>query len=139
MTKVTLTKLSSLVNGVTAINGVLTQIEEAFDNTLSRDGDTPNQLTAPLDANDQVVFNLPLPATPTQAASKAYVDEAVLGGVTLSSLVLQKVTPSGTAPGAGLVKLEVVAGTNAGTAKLIIYAGTSATPLTIIDNVGSGF
>jgi hypothetical protein len=50
----------------------------------------------------------------------------------------QKVTASGTAPGAGLVKIEVVAGINAGSCKLQAYAGTSATPVTILDNIGSG-
>lgn len=52
--------------------------------------------------------------------------------------LLPKITASGTAPGAGEMKLEVVAGTNAGTCKLQAYAGTSATPVTIVDNVGAG-
>lgn len=51
---------------------------------------------------------------------------------------LGKITASGTAPGAGVAKLAIVAGTNAGTCKLIMYAGTSTTPTTIIDNVGGG-
>lgn len=45
---------------------------------------------------------------------------------------------SGTAPGAGSIKLEVVAGTNAGTCKIIAYAGTSTTASTVLDNIGSG-
>lgn len=47
-------------------------------------------------------------------------------------------TASGTAPGAQGLKFGTVCGTNAGTAKIITYAGTSTTPVTIIDNVGSG-
>ncbi len=42
------------------------------------------------------------------------------------------------APGATYVSLKAVAGTNMGTCKIVIKAGTSATPVTLIDNVGSG-
>jgi hypothetical protein len=51
---------------------------------------------------------------------------------------LTKISPSGSAPGAGNLKLAVVTGTTGGTCKLIAYAGTSATPVTVVDNVGSG-
>ena len=51
---------------------------------------------------------------------------------------IAKITASGTAPGAGFMKLAVVAGTNSGTCKLIAYAGTSTTPTTVVDNVGAG-
>lgn len=62
------------------------------------------------------------------------------GGIVVANvpLGLDKVTASGTAPGAGTSKLEVVCGTNAGTAKLIWYAGTSGTPVVIVDNAGTG-
>lgn len=53
-------------------------------------------------------------------------------------LGLNKRTASGVAPGAGMLKMEVTAGTNAGSCKIIAYAGTSTTPVTIVDNVGSG-
>lgn len=53
-------------------------------------------------------------------------------------LGFKKISASGTAPGAGNVKLDAVAGTNAGTCKIIMYAGTSTTPVTIVDNVGAG-
>jgi hypothetical protein len=53
-------------------------------------------------------------------------------------LVLAKISATGTAPTAGFLKFEAVAGTNAGSCKIIAYAGTSTTPVTIIDNVGSG-
>lgn len=49
-----------------------------------------------------------------------------------------KISDPGTAPGAALVKIIAVAGTNAGSCKLVAYAGTSTTPVTIVDNVGSG-
>jgi hypothetical protein len=46
--------------------------------------------------------------------------------------------PSNTAPGGQFMKFEAVCGTNRGTAKLIVYAGTSSTPVTLLDNIGSG-
>lgn len=53
-------------------------------------------------------------------------------------LGLIKIAASGSAPGAAGAKLDLVCGTNTGSAKLIAYAGTSTTPVTIIDNIGSG-
>lgn len=53
-------------------------------------------------------------------------------------IVAAKITDPASAPGAASFKITVVAGTNAGSCKLIARAGTSATPVTIIDNVGSG-
>jgi hypothetical protein len=67
----------------------------------------------------------------------------VIGGSTTfagtnGELGFPKITASGTAPGAGNTKVEWTAGTNAGTCKMIAYAGTSTTPVTIVDNVGTG-
>ena len=67
----------------------------------------------------------------------------VVGGGTISNINtgeigLTKITASGSAPGAAGGKFELVCGTNSGTAKLIAYAGTSTTPVTIVDNIGSG-
>lgn len=49
-----------------------------------------------------------------------------------------KGTDPGSAPGAAFAKTYWVTGTNAGSCKLVGYAGTSTTPVTIVDNVGSG-
>ena len=49
-----------------------------------------------------------------------------------------KIAASGSAPGASGVKEAWVCGSGAGTAKKIAYAGTSGTPVTLIDNVGTG-
>lgn len=51
---------------------------------------------------------------------------------------LAKIAASGSAPGAAGGKFELVCGTGAGSAKLVAYAGTSTTPVTIVDNIGSG-
>lgn len=57
---------------------------------------------------------------------------------TAGAVGLSKMTASGSAPGAGGGKLELVCGTGAGTAKLVAYAGTSGTAATVLDNIGSG-
>jgi hypothetical protein len=51
---------------------------------------------------------------------------------------LAKIAASGSAPGAAGGKLSLVCGTNSGSVKMIAYAGTSTTPVTIVDNIGSG-
>lgn len=66
MSKITLTQLANLQNdttATTAINANSTVIQTAFDNTLSRDGTSPNQLLANIDMNSFRILNLPTPAT----------------------------------------------------------------------------
>ncbi len=50
-----------------------------------------------------------------------------------------KATDPGSAAGAGYCKTYWVAGTAGGSGKLVAYCGTSTTPVTIVDNVGTGF
>lgn len=73
----------------------------------------------------------------------AFVGGTQFGTTTLATVSgeigMAKITETTpTAPGAGGAKLAVVCGTNAGTAKLVAFAGTSTTPVTILDNIGSG-
>lgn len=82
MAKPTFTRLSSLVNGVTAINGVITEIETAFQNTLSRDGSSPNTLTATLDANSQKIVNLPTPSSSSEPVTLGYLNSSGIIGPT---------------------------------------------------------
>lgn len=66
MTKLTLSDVGDLRNSTTAkntINANSALIETAFDNTLSRDGTTPNTMSSNLDMNSFRVMNLPTPAT----------------------------------------------------------------------------
>ncbi len=55
-----LTDLTSLTNSsaITALNQNWDAIEEAFDNTLSLDGSTPNAMTADLDLNGNALLNV---------------------------------------------------------------------------------
>jgi len=66
MSKITLNPVGSLIDATTAkttINDNFDTVEVAFDNTLSRDGTSPNQMEASLDMNSQQIINLPFPAT----------------------------------------------------------------------------
>ena len=68
MTKLTFNRVSSLINAPTTINGIITQIESAFDRVLFRDGTTPNQMTANLDMNNKRIYNLQMPQSDTEPA-----------------------------------------------------------------------
>lgn len=54
---------NSNTTNATAINDNNETIEAAFDNTLSRDGTSPNQMGANFDMNSYQILNLPYPAT----------------------------------------------------------------------------
>lgn len=58
MAKLTLSTITSGYLGVTATNANFASIVAAFDNTLSRDGTTPNSMGANLDMNSHKVINL---------------------------------------------------------------------------------
>src|SRR5579859_2102359 len=99
MTKVTLTDLANLENentAVSVINNNNETIEASFDNTLSRDGTSPNQMGAPLDMNSNRILNLPTPVGATDvvrlqdlaSVSAGTFTPLPAGGVTNS--VLQK-------------------------------------------------
>lgn len=61
MAKLTLSDLTNLKNpsAVTTVNNNNTAIENAFENTVSRDGTSPNQMEADLDMNSNRILNLP--------------------------------------------------------------------------------
>lgn len=66
MSKVTLNPVASLIDATTAVNTInsnTTTIQTSFDNTLSRDGTSPNQMQAPIDMNSNQIVNLPVPST----------------------------------------------------------------------------
>jgi hypothetical protein len=66
MSKITLTNLVNLQNETTAVNAININnatLVAALDNTISRDGTSPNQMQAPLDMNSNRILNLPTPTT----------------------------------------------------------------------------
>jgi len=70
MSKITLTSLENLQSETTAVQAInenFDAIEAAMELTLSRNGATPNQMTAPLDMNSQRIINLAAPVNNTDA------------------------------------------------------------------------
>lgn len=66
MSKVTVNDLNSLQNETTALNTINGNdgiLAAAFDNTISRDGTTPNQMLSNLDMNSNHILNLPEPSS----------------------------------------------------------------------------
>ena len=58
MAKLVLTDITSAYQAVAALNANGTLIETAMENTLSRDGTTPNTMSAQLDMNSNRVINV---------------------------------------------------------------------------------
>lgn len=80
MAKLTLTDLTNLSNEqsvVNAINNNNTSIETALENTLSRDGTSPNTMEADLDMNSNQIYNLVEATTDTEPVRKAEFDETI--------------------------------------------------------------
>ena len=66
MAKLSLQTITSGYAALDALNINFGLIAAALDNTVSRDGTSPNQLSATLDANSQRLLNLPAPASATE-------------------------------------------------------------------------
>lgn len=89
MAKLTTNDLASLANQASAISTINANnalIETALENTLSRDGTSPNTMSSDIDINNNRLYNLPLnPSTNSDAATKYYVD--TLAGILDGSLI----------------------------------------------------
>lgn len=77
LAKLTLTDIGSTYASTTALNDNYDLIEAALENTLSRDGTTPNSMSSNLDLNSHRAINLAEPVDPTDATRKQELDEAV--------------------------------------------------------------
>lgn len=67
MSKVPLLTVSTVDNTLlNNVNSNSATITAAFDNTLSRDGTSPNQMNSVLDMNSHPIINIPFATTPTQ-------------------------------------------------------------------------
>lgn len=81
MTKVDIRRLDSVTtNDTTAtqlINENFEALQEAIENTISRDGTTPNFMDADLDLNSYKIINAGTPTNNTDVITKEYFDEYV--------------------------------------------------------------
>lgn len=90
MSKIILNPLVNLQNETTAvstINGNSTTVQTAFDNTLSRDGTSPNQMGSTLDMNSNRTINLPDPVSITEPVTLNYLNHILAGGDQTSGLI----------------------------------------------------
>ena len=101
MSKIILSSVGSIqqnpTTAQTEINSNFSTIQTAFDNTLSRDGTSPNPMGADLDMNNQRILNLPAPITITEPLRLSDLN-SFIGGGTIQSI------PAGGTTGQGLVK-----------------------------------
>jgi hypothetical protein len=85
MAKLTLSDIANLENEVSVvatINANSALIETALENTLSRDGTSPNTMGASLDMNNSRIFNLPEPIDNTEPLR--VIDAVDLAGLTVT-------------------------------------------------------
>jgi hypothetical protein len=83
MAKVVLTNIASRYGSIDALNDNFDALATALDNTLSRDGEGPNEVEANIDMNSNRIINLADPVDNTDAVTKQYVDgvTAELSGI----------------------------------------------------------
>lgn len=124
--KVTLADLSSLSNATTAIttlNSNSAAITTAMNNTLSRDGTSPNSMGANLDMNSNRIVNLPAPVALTEPARLQDIQNLEAGQVvTVNNL------PAGGNQNQVLIK-------NSGTDFDVSWAGPTSTTINNDTNV----
>lgn len=79
MAKLTLATVTG--DAAVTLNANFAAIVAAVENTLSRDGTTPNTMSASFDMNSNFILNLPTPTNNAHAATKKYVDDEVLNAL----------------------------------------------------------
>lgn len=92
----TIIELTSSYGSQTALNTSLTNIRNQFDNTLSRDGSSPNNMEADLDMDDNYILNAGHVFTErlTLDGVRLYPTEPVYAGPTFSEdVVITNLTP----------------------------------------------
>lgn len=79
MAKVTLADVANIRNptAATTINSNSALLEAAIENSLSRDGTSPNQMESDMDMNSQHILNLPEAVEPTEPIRKGEFDAFV--------------------------------------------------------------
>src|SRR5258708_10235997 len=124
--KITLTQLANVqatTTGITQINSNFSTIQTAFDNTLSRDGTSPNQMGTNLDMNSNRVINLAAPVSNNDAARLVDIGTAAIASTTATAAAAAA-SASATASAASATS-AASSSTTAGTSST--NAATSAT------------
>ena len=133
MAKLTLTDLTQLssneTSAVTAINNNNAAIEAALELTVSRNGTTPNTLTADLDVNSKKFLNVPNPTAGGNAVNKTFGD-ANYGGAAVTIATTKASEAAASAATASTKASE--ASSSASTASG--HASTASTQATLATN-----
>lgn len=90
MSKITLNSVADLTQSTTAqttINTNSSTVQTAMDNTLSRDGTSPNQMLSTLDMNSNRIINLPTPASLSEPVTSGYFNSVLAGNPVFSGLI----------------------------------------------------
>ena len=88
------------------MNANFDAIAAALENTVSRDGTSPNSMSADLDMNSHQVINLSTPTLDSQAATKLYVDNSVGTGTGSLAYALSRANHTGTQAISTVVNLQ---------------------------------
>jgi hypothetical protein len=133
MPKIVLSSLGSRYGSIDALNANFEAIEEAFENTFSRDGTGPNSLEADVDANSYRIINLPTPTANDEAATKGYVDvatAAIQGYLTQIDIVADNIN--------SVITVASIGPTLVADLESIVDVGTNIDDvITVADNIGS--
>jgi hypothetical protein len=113
--KPTITTISSGYASNTQLNNNFTAIRDAFDNTLSLDGSTPNSMTADLDLNGKALLNV----------GNIDADNLTLNGQTVTELTSVPEWRSAWTTGRSYAKNDLVS--EAGNSYICLTAHTSGT------------
>lgn len=108
MPKVVLNTISSGYGSVDALNDNFDIIEEGFDNTLSRDGSSPNEMAASLDMSGNHIINLGAPSGVNDAARLIDISDSDATGVA-SAILRAELGSTSINLGASLIGINDVA------------------------------
>lgn len=134
MTKLVLTNPTTFVADASAVAQATTNnaaIVAALENTLSRDGTSPNTMSASLDMNSQRILNLPEPLTANEPARLTDVGQApVSAAAAAASAAAALVSETAVAADLVLTNADVVATAASAAAAAASVAGLSGTSTT---------
>lgn len=148
MSKITLTNLVNLQNETTAVNAINANnavLVAAMDNTLSRDGTVPDQMTNTLDMNSFNILNLPAPATANSPLRLQDLN-TFIGGGSITGLptggttgqVLEKNSGTNFDASWGNVGIGVVSGMGTGVATFLTTPNSANLAAAMTDETGTG-
>lgn len=136
MSKITLANVANLndtTTSATIINNNSATLVAAIDNTLSRDGTIPNQMSGAIDMNSNRILNLPAAVSDGEPARKVDISNIVLGslGITVPIGLSQGGTGGSLSATGGTSQVLKQASTGAAvTVGQLSYSDISGTPPT---------